>query len=297
MILIPCRDNPGKALVTIAIGDEALAFWQRHCQDRWTRYAARHGYDIVCLTEPLDPSARASARSPSWQKCLTPDHPACSRYDRLVWVDADLILNPTTAPCLVAQVPREKIGGTDAYAFLSRDMHDHLYEEYIRLAPRWGRKLVINRTPNAYYRNFGLDTDLDEVIQCGLLVLTPKLHRAPLADCYALHEARYSAEHDYDYNLEMRPLSFEIVRRGLHHFIDQRFNLILSNSLYLMAPWLYHAQAPEDVMRPLRRLAVTSSWCHAYGLHFAGGARFRAYADDLIEGVDRPEDFARVSLG
>ena len=275
-----------RALVTLALGDDFQRFWARTCRSGWLRYAQKHHYDLICFTEPLDESMRARARSPSWQKCLIPDHPLCRGYERLVWLDADIAINPHSAPCLVAQVPEGKIGGTDAYAFLSRDMHDHLYEAYLRMAPAMGRAPVVCRTPAEYYRAFGIENDLDDVIQCGLLVMTPELHREPFRACYERYDEKVDA-HGYRFNLEMRPLSYEIVSRGLHHFIDQRFNLILSNFLYLSAPWLFHSKAPALQ----RKLAVTCAYAHAYALHFAGGASFRAFAEDLIEGIEAPEDF------
>jgi len=158
-----------------------------------------------------------------------------------------------------------------------------------------GRELVVNRSPRDYYRNFGIDTDLNEVIQCGLLVITPKLHLAPFEICYVDYEAKIHPGTGYRYNLEMRPLSFEIVRRGWHHFIDQRFNLILSNYLYLAAPYLSHSD-DQQALLPHRRLAVTAALTHAHFLHFAGGAWWRQQTEHLIEGVSQPEDFAGLTF-
>ena len=57
------------AIVTLALGGRFAASWRRSCEANWAAYADRHGYDVVCLTEPLDRSERAQGRSPSWQKC------------------------------------------------------------------------------------------------------------------------------------------------------------------------------------------------------------------------------------
>lgn len=287
------QGDGSKALVTLVVGDEVRASWERHAREGWERWARRHGYDLLAFDEPLDDSPRAAARSPSWQKCLIPSHPDVRRYARLAWVDADVLINPT-APCLAAQVPAGKVGGTDAYAFLSRDLHDHLYDEYLAWSRGRGGAPVECRTPRDYYRAFGLEDPPDEVLQCGVLVLEPRLHAELLAGVYARHEERRDPATGYAYNLEMRPLSWELVRRGLHHFVDQRWNLILSNWLYLTAPWLFHGDHEPAARRRAASLAVTAAYAHAWFLHFAGGL-WRDHLELLLPGVERPADFARVA--
>jgi hypothetical protein len=65
--------------------------WRRLCEANWREYADRHGYDLIRIENPLDPSERGRARSPSWQKLLVLEQPFASRYERVVWADADLL--------------------------------------------------------------------------------------------------------------------------------------------------------------------------------------------------------------
>ena len=62
--------NCTKAIVTLAIGDRYLQHWRSTCEANWNAYGAQHGFDVICLDQPLDDSARARNRSPAWQKCL-----------------------------------------------------------------------------------------------------------------------------------------------------------------------------------------------------------------------------------
>jgi hypothetical protein len=48
-----------KARVTLAIAQKYLEDRKNWCQANWQKYAARHGYDFICIEEPLDDSARA----------------------------------------------------------------------------------------------------------------------------------------------------------------------------------------------------------------------------------------------
>ncbi|MCP4438511.1 MAG: hypothetical protein GY810_06160 [Aureispira sp.] len=288
--------NSTKLLVTLAVGEQFLLDWQQWLKSGWEIYAKKHGYDIVVFTEVLDNSSRAQQRSISWQKCLILNQAICQQYQRVVWVDSDVLINPS-APCIAEQVPLDKVGATDAYSFISKTMHDYLYECYIDYCKKRNKQLVINPTAASYYQNFGIDTDLNEVIQAGILVLNPIKHRSILNKVYEDYEEKYDAELDYAYNYEMRPLSYEIVKRDLHYFIDQRFNFILNNYMYLAYPFLCHTENfltqnhVQQEVEQWMRLAVTSAYSHAYFLHFAGGAYWKSLIKYVNLAFQNPTDF------
>jgi len=287
MIHIKTRPTNSKLLASMAIGQSFLDDWRQWLRKGWEAYAQKHDYDIVIFTTPLDDSLRAQNRSISWQKCLVLEQPICQQYERLVWVDNDVLINPS-APCICSGVPTEKVGATDAYSFISREMHDYLYQCYIDYCQKRNKKLIVNPTPTSYYQNFGIETALDEVIQAGVLVFSPKHHQTILRHIYDSYEEKYDAELDYAFNYEMRPLSYEIVRANLHYFISHRFNFILNNYMYLAYPFLCHQdnflqqQPSQAASEKWMRLAVTSAYSHAYFLHFAGGP----YWKNLIKYVN-----------
>lgn len=290
------QPNSKKLLVTLAVGKSFLADWQQWLSASWTAYAERHGYDIVVFTESLDDRKRAQQRSISWQKCLVLNQPICQQYERVVWVDSDVLINPS-APCIVAQVPEHKIGATDAYSFISKTMHDYLYECYIDYCKKRNKSLVVNLTAASYYQNFGIDTELNEVVQAGILVLNPKQHQAILNRVYEAYEQKYDANLDYAYNYEMRPLSYEIVKADLHYFVDQRFNFILNNYMYLAYPFLCHTEnflEQKETKLELEQwmcLAVSSAYSHAHFLHFAGGAYWKSLIKYVNLAYQHPSDF------
>ena len=106
------------ALVTLTLGDKYQMLWDDVCAPSWRRYAKRHGYDIVVIDQPLDTSARARVRSAAWQKCLVLKPEIAGSYDRVVWLDADIVINPN-APPITDGVPLEKIGAIDEFVFPS----------------------------------------------------------------------------------------------------------------------------------------------------------------------------------
>src|SRR6266496_4153810 len=85
------------AIVTLLLGRPYWLAWHEVCAPSWRAYAERHGYDIIAIDRPLDVSPRAMARSPAWQKCLVLQPSIAGEYDRIVWLDADIVIKPEGA--------------------------------------------------------------------------------------------------------------------------------------------------------------------------------------------------------
>ena len=101
-----------KARVMLAIAQRYLENRKNQCQANWQKYAKRHGYDFICIEEPLDDSARASY----WQKRLILGEESVNKYDRVVQVDAEVLIHWANAPCIVEEVAVDKVGATPEWA-------------------------------------------------------------------------------------------------------------------------------------------------------------------------------------
>src|SRR5436305_7949452 len=97
-----------KALVSLAIGSRQQS-WKRYCEPNWQAYGRKYRFDVLCLDRPLDNSERASKRSPAWQKCLILSQPFAQKYQRIVWLDSDILINNRIAADITEAVPVEKI--------------------------------------------------------------------------------------------------------------------------------------------------------------------------------------------
>ena len=126
-----------QAIVTLAVGASYAERFERDCRPNWTPYARRHGFGLVVITEPLDTSERAKSRSPAWQKCLILGAPQLAGYDRVVWIDSDICINPS-APSITDGVPPERIGATDEHSFPSREARQAILDAIIAAAPATG---------------------------------------------------------------------------------------------------------------------------------------------------------------
>jgi hypothetical protein len=109
------------AIASLCVGDTYQGPWKRYSARSWEDYAARHGYSLVMFERVLDPSPRGKARSPAWQKCLILNQPELRNFDRVVWVDSDIVIN-RSAPPIIEGVPVAKIGAVISGDYLHPDM-------------------------------------------------------------------------------------------------------------------------------------------------------------------------------
>ncbi len=248
-----------KAIVTLTVGAGLRERWERVCAPGWRAYAERHGYDLLVLDRPLDGSRRARERSPAWQKCLIAGQEFAAAYERLVWIDADVLINPD-APCVVEGVPAGRVGAVDEYATPDPEGHARalatLYAHWDATATTY----VPNPRPHDYYEASGLPP-FDHVVQTGVLVLEAG-HREILERVYDRFEER-----GVGWNYEMRPLSAELLGAGTVAWLDSRFNYLWGIYKALHAPQL--VARPDD---PNRLDVVRRALADVHFLHFAGTA-------------------------
>lgn len=261
-----------KAIVTLAIGAAYSDRFEQLCRKNWTAYAQRHGFDLVVIKEPLDVGERARRRSPAWQKCLVLGAFGLADYERVVWVDSDILINPA-APSILDGVPGERIGAIDENHFPTPAARQAMLRQIVASAPDagthgksfWESWL----DPGKWHALIGLPAGQTHIVQTGVMVLSPKHHRALLEHVY----------HSYDdggvnLNYEMRPLSHEIQAHGLQHWIDQRFNALV----WWLALRHTSAMSRAPTETELRDF-LRDCYQRSYFLHFAGAAHMMPMLD------------------
>jgi len=267
-----------KALITLVIGESYQRTFEQYFAGRLQQYAHRIGADVVVITAPLDLSIRAQGRSPSWQKCLTYRHPEVADYEQVAWIDSDIAVRPD-APSIFEGVPLDKIGAVNDYA--SPTPEDYT-ESLLRLYRHWdqeGVKYISNLTPRQYHGNFGLEAPFDGVVQCGVIVFSPRIHARVFESAYNNHEDKGGAE----WNYEMRPLSYEAQKAGCVQWICPKFNAAWLQHEQIYYPFLSirSSQLLDKVLRridggrrdkDLRTACVQAAFRNNYFLHFSGGS-------------------------
>lgn len=263
-----------KALVSLTLGEQYIALFKRYCEPNWRAYAEQHGYDLVIFDQPLDTSPRAASRSPSWQKCLILEQPELQQYEQIVWVDSDIIINPT-APCICEHVPQTHIGAVETFSLPSRELnrlclqrlYDYLDQQNVTYLKEWDS--------NALYANFGLPTDYADVVQAGLMVMSPQHHQTAMRKTYDHYEDKGATS----WNYEMRPLSYELLKHYPITWLNPRFNTIWIYEKLLHYPFLMTGDWPatpsrwsKSAQRQHQRFqqCLQAACDNAYFMHFAG---------------------------
>src|SRR5262249_12911580 len=237
------------ALVTLTLGRPYETAWKEVCAPTWHAYAARHGYDVIAINRPLDHSMRAAMRPAYWQKLLILRPDIVNNYDRIVWIDADIVIN-VQAPPVTDGVPVPLIGVTDESAFPSREEYVNIQARAAENFRRIGRQVA---GFEQWVERIGAENL--PVFNSGVMVLSPQ-HRELLEHVY------WTREHDGPW-AEQDALSTAIERRGLAHWIDPRFNALVA---YLLGA--EHRRDPLDT--EVKLVDAIRRWLSQfYFLHFA----------------------------
>ena len=262
------------AIVILAIGDEYLAYWRKYCEASCRAYAAKHNYDLILICEPLDNSPRAQARSPAWQKCLVLSQDFSQKYERIVSLDGDIVINSQEAPRITDQSPVDRVGGVISGSHIHEDLRGVLADrlgysrgEYARGLRNWES---MQKLAYAYH---GLKP-LPSVIQTGVLVASPVHHRSIFESIYVAPE--YHVSRCY----EQVPLSHALLTRDLFCAIDTRFNSVFHETALVHYPYLLDKGLPNLDFAVY--CALTTELANNFFLHFAYD---RMMARHLVQNV------------
>lgn len=263
----------GKALVTLAIGDFYLDTLERYCLPTWRPYAEKHGYDLIVLTEPIDPPKEGSRKSLHWQKLLITLLPDIKVYDRVVWLDSDILINAAAAPCIVSQTEEGRIGAVEVtrphlvpdHPFTLHGRFQALNYHLIRqLAPSAPPAVIGDGDIGTYYRMAGLDP-VARLINTGVLVFSPADHGDFLAQTYLKYQGDAA---DYEQTF----LSHALQAEDRVAYLDPRFNANWASIAAEHYPFLFDVPTLES-SPALLKSCVNTAFRNNWFLHFAGGRK------------------------
>ncbi len=264
-----------KAIVTLAIGQAYEAIFEKYCRSLWSLYAEKHGFDLIVITQHLDNSPRAKSRNISWQKCLIFSDPRIQKYDRVIWVDSDILINPNS-PDITLGVPLEKVGVVDEAATPTKeDLRVYCDRPHKPQNQAMAEYLKTAFNPTAYYNDFELEGEFKSIVQGGVLVLSPSHHQELLESVYYNYEDKGP-----EWNYEQRPLGYEIMKQEKEFWLSPKFNMTWVILKALMYPFLdSKSTLTEKVLKKvgidsrsaLVSQCMTSAFLNNYFLHYAGG--------------------------
>jgi hypothetical protein len=81
-----------RALVTVVVGDGYRRFYDAHIRPGHERYARQLGCPLVVIARPLRSESDVDHPHASWEKVKILEEPELARFDRLCWIDADVVV-------------------------------------------------------------------------------------------------------------------------------------------------------------------------------------------------------------
>ncbi|MDP2012060.1 MAG: hypothetical protein Q8K11_17965 [Phenylobacterium sp.] len=272
--------SPGhrNAIVTVLVGQAYVETWRVMCEANWRAYAERWGFDLIVIAHLPDASPRGRGRSPAWQKLLVLDQPWSGAYERIVWIDADIVI-AAHAPDILREVPDPANVGASLSGAQFSEAEKHIYFERLhnlmvepQLAP-----LAWRFTEENGFSESEIDGEGAPMLNTGVLVMSPQHHNGLLLEIYASE----SASRLYEQPL----LSREIHRAGLLVPITPRFNWVIHERRILDFAEIETVEHPE-VWRLINHLRNELS--KAYFLHFAGSMSIMQHLAHLSQETGEP---------
>jgi hypothetical protein len=158
-------------LVSIAIGEKYVSEYNRIFRPSQESYARKHGYDFRVITDYLGPIQHASTIS--FNKILVSSQDWSLDYDFVVFVDADILINPHAGPIHSCMDFGDKIGIVDEFT-----------QPSFQKRVAYNRRMGWEPNPSLYYRSSGFVIQTDKMLNTGVLVMQPKKHGEFLKGVY-----------------------------------------------------------------------------------------------------------------
>jgi hypothetical protein len=253
----PGQEHP-RAIVTLAIGETYEKVWNTLFRESWAAYGDKFGYDVIVIASPLDLTPRSAARSPAWQKLLILSQPWSKNYDRIVWIDSDIIIAPHALDVCAALPNRAQIGicSREQMSAVEREIYWERMYNFPPTDPAALNKALDDITDRDF-KDFGIERGECPEYNTGVMVFTPDLHAPLLTEVYESFDQtglRY----------EQIPLSYRLQHSGKLKLLSPRFNWSIHEAMKMGVLEGFN----PDVNEILRLVKNELSKC--YFLHFAG---------------------------
>ena len=222
------------AVCTLVVGSRFERLFRDYVFTSWQTYCRSHEYKLVVFRKPLAEPGKSLA----WQKLFILRQPELSRFEKIIWLDSDIVIKPKSPPI---EVPAGRIG-------------------YTVDPPR-------SQSVAEWYTQFNLPPAA-EVVQTGVICLEPQ------HDQVLQRALQYPDTMMY----EMPALSKCLSESGLGYQLDPRFNALIATLMLDYAPrWMLTTKLIKELLwqlhyPPLRR-AVREVCEKNWFMHAAGAKR------------------------
>jgi hypothetical protein len=201
-------------LTVIAIGEKYVEEYNNLFRKSHEAYANKNGYDFKLITEYLDNTVKPTIGSILFSKFLVCSQDWSNDYDYIVFIDADIFININSPPIHLNEF-NGCIGIVDEYSQPTPELRIIFQQRH-----NW------ETSGSDYYKihgNFNITTD--KVLNAGLIVMQPSIHRKFLEELYNKY-IKKAEDHPCGYHFEQCVLGYELHVNNLFKVLDNRFNAI-----------------------------------------------------------------------
>lgn len=235
-------------LVTIAIGDKYLQQYNTLFRKSQETYAKKHGYDFKVIPDYIDKTIK-HPHTVSLNKILVCSCPWSKEYEYVIFVDADILINPNSPPIDFSTLGN-RIGCVSQN---QPDLQARLLLQEFR---------GYERTAKDYYKlKSDHDIETDYIINTGVLVLQPNKHRKVLEEIYYRYVNK-QINNKNGFHFEQSVIGYELQKKKLDCLIDMKWNALWANNK------IYY----NDIKK--QPLTLQDFFDQNYFIHFAGNFEY-----------------------
>jgi len=202
-----------KALVTFAIGERHKTAFDTYFRKSVEDYAEKYNYDFICIEKPLHTfTAPTRANGFLIQKLLITTQPWSSKYDYIVWIDSDIFITPHAEDIINYCQNTTKVCATNQASHINRRQRllNQITRNYEQTSCQW-------------YKDRGIDTQIEDVLQSGVMVFQPAIHSQI---CQQIYDSVIENSHYIRHGEDQPFISYMLLKQDLVHFIPWEFNTV-----------------------------------------------------------------------
>lgn len=203
-------------LVAICIGDKFLQQYNTLFRPSHEKYATKCGYDFKVITDYID--GPKNKQLVSLNKILVCDYNWETKYDFLIFLDSDILINENTPTIHNEYDFGDKIGVVNqSQPTLQARIEGQIHK----------RSEV---TAKDYYKKkCDHIIETDHIINTGVLVIQPKKHRVFLRKIFDTYFQK-QINHPSGFHFEQSIIGYEIQTNNLHYFMNMKWNALWANN-------------------------------------------------------------------
>jgi hypothetical protein len=205
-------------LVTICIGEQYLNQYNCLFRPSQEKYAKKSGYDFKIITDYICEPIHSDLVS--FNKILVCEYNWEKDYDFIIFIDADIIINENTPLIHNMYNFNNKIGVVNqSQPNLNARIESQIHKGY-------------EVTAKEYYKlKSNLDINTDHIINTGVLVIQPKIHKLFLKNIFYKY-CNNQINNKEGFHYEQSVIGYEIQKNNMHYFMDMKWNALWANNKY-----------------------------------------------------------------